>query len=771
MVQFTSFPEVWNSYLQAGLALIPVQLDTKAPNQQALNDALPEDYPIDTEKNRRHKPFNQWEFSDKEWRKRAFDKLVQRNEQFNYGIVGGKASGNTLVIDIDHLYGPTFARPELRVLFQSAAIVKTGKEGGQGRHLWVRCSDKIDFDNYKWYYNGQLGGEVCGVRNILVPPSIHPVTGATYQLISGDFNDLPVYSLEQIKTWFPEKTRPSRPTFKIPPPRPSETREFRPIYDSIRWADLFAAEGMLRGWHGSKAHVECPNASQHSEDKRHGMDTSTSILVQPDGVHVFKCLHSHCEHIDRDWLMERFKYRLPAFSEEFVPMEQSKPTQFKPIAPPKAPQKRETGLPDPKLFQLYGLAGEWQKHICDTARYRQEVLAAGAVLAAAGSIMGRRVVTEDATAMGSNVYCIGAASTASGKDHIITCVETAFTAIDLHRKITGSDFTSDAALEKILLTYPSALMLIDECAEVLQGMLQPMQYNQQQAIAARIGRMLLSLYTSSRPTKNWLGKEYARNRGGADGHDERIEIWMPCVSLFGLTVPNSLYKVITPDLVEGGMLNRLLLFMSENPNVTSNHSPSREPLPQKVLDKLASIGNWIPNNGAAREYEAKVTPHIVRYSSEAQKVWKEMSDESDQIRINPNMPYHELNLRMVENAKKVSLITSTLNGEQEITGECANAARILVGESVRVLKWNLLNRTGENSEFSKNLNKTLQFIRAQGEEGASATEFARALRGIKKRERYEILDQLVESGQVEQVEYQREGEQSKQVWRMSKEEE
>ena len=80
MVQFTSFPEVWNSYLEAGLALIPVQLDTKAPNQQALNDALPEDYPIDQEKNKRHKSWNQWDFNDKDLRRLAFDKLVQRRE-------------------------------------------------------------------------------------------------------------------------------------------------------------------------------------------------------------------------------------------------------------------------------------------------------------------------------------------------------------------------------------------------------------------------------------------------------------------------------------------------------------------------------------------------------------------------------------------------------------------------------------------------------------------------------------------------------------------
>jgi hypothetical protein len=126
---------------------------------------------------------------------------------------------------------------------------------------------------------------------------------------------------------------------------------------------------------------------------------------------------------------------------------------------------------------------------------------------------------------------------------------------------------------------------------------------------------------------------------------------------------------------------------------------------------------------------------------------------------------------MVENAKKVALNTSVLNGEQEITGECAYAARILVGECVRVLKWNLLHRTGENSEFARNLNKTMQFIKSKGEEGVSATEFARALRGIKKAERHEILDQLVESGQVECVEYQRGEEKSKQVWRTSKGEE
>jgi len=288
------------------------------------------------------------------------------------------------------------------------------------------------------------------------------------------------------------------------------------------------------------------------------------------------------------------------------------------------------------------------------------------------------------------------------------------------------------------------------------------------SLNGKLGRLLLTLYTNSRPSKRWLGKEYAKNRQGHDDHDERNEVWMPCVSMVGMTVPSSFYKLITPEMIDGGAMNRILVFQSENPNVTSNRAQTTRVVPSWVVDRLRQLDRLPVHGIGFPETPARPMPALIRYTQQANRVFSEMREESDEIRLNPDIPFRQLDLRMEQQAKKIALVTSLFNGEEEVSGDAAKQARETVVECVRVMKLQLIHRAGDHTQHAKNVRRVLTLIQSSKASGISAGFMSRKLRGIKASEREEILAELVAEGQIEVVRYAPEGKNAADFWRLRK---
>jgi hypothetical protein len=678
---------------------------------------------------------------------------AQRDGYPNIGLLGGEASDNLIAIDFDHHVERNFCRPELEELLLSAVVVKTGKEGGAGRHVWLKTDEPL-LNCYRWHHDGELCGEVRGLCNTLVPPSIHPVTGDRYELLSGSWQNLPKIPYSQIKELFPEIAEAQKPTgvAGIPKftenfpnlPKFAQTKEYQPDFTSIRWIDFFQAQGWVYRIKGDKAHVQCPNIAQHTDDGRNPHeDTSTTIIRNADGVETFKCLHSHCQHITMQYLTTLYKDLLEPYSEPW----QANPN-FR-SAPPKQPLKevkiveeakeevkQDPNCADASKYQLTGFCGQWQQHIIESSRYPQPVLAAGAVLAAAGSLLGRRVITSDELA--TNLYCIGLAPTASGKNHIFSQIDEAFVESLLTARLTGGDFTADASIVKILQKQPDSLVMIDEVAEILDGIFGEKGASGEITLQQKIARLLLEWYTASHPRKLWRGKEYA--------NQDRPEVYMPCISIYGCTVPRSFFELLRPIHVENGLLNRLLIFHTHDRKLTSRQPTIAGAVPDFVtrqaftLDQLPVHLGDLPNN------VGKPEPHVLSYSAQAENIFHQVRLWTDEQRAT-TPPYYELYLRMEEQTKKIALILAAANGEGQIEENHVISAYNIVEDSIRVLRQNLMNQTKE-TRYSQKHKALMNVVKAAGENGLSLTELGRKFREP-KRERDALIEDMEFLGLLE----------------------
>jgi|GEM_PF-5145819 len=724
----------------------------------------------------------------KGWQEQTIDNLQQRLDGLNavlkegtpnFGVLGGEASTNNVIcVDVDHLCEETLQREDLQDLLNTAVVVQTGRTGGVGRHIWFRCAEPLGGNSYVWYTKDKICGEVRGRVNTLVPPSIHPETGEIYKLLSGDWNNLPILTLAEVHKLFPKEKqkkeeKPTNPTknsvsfVSLPPEERWESVD----YSTIRWKDLFRSLGLARKEDGDKLHVLCPNAQAHTPDTRSpDKDSSTTIITMSDGAEVFSCLHSHCSHINMAYLTNLYSQHLPEFSQPWKPLPHTEvkvipiPTQAKVKKEPakkdaavEEPEKtnRQTGLSNKDMFLIPNtmFAGQWQEHIVKSALYQQPVLACGAILAACGSLLGRKVMTADG--LGTNLYNFGVAPTATGKNHVFEQVDNAIGLAGLSHYLTGDSFTVDTALARQAHERPDSLIMIDECAEILNGMLNSNDSNEPSSPAS-IGRLLLNWFSKAGPTMTYRGKQFSNK-----GDNPTIEIAMPCISIYGCTIPEKFFRVIKPLHVKDGLCNRLMLFHThDHIGHASTNIQSGTP-PQEIIQRLiemTQINSELvshltpnPNDGFGRP-----VPKVIPYAQGALNYLLGIRHKVHQIRLS-RKPYFELDLRMEEQVKKIALILAASDLAAEITTDHLLVAKKIVLESIRVLKWHLVHDSGGISPFSEQTQKIHDYIIYQGEWGANRSALARAFRGFNRKEREESLAQLKEAQLIEEVIFQKEG--------------
>jgi len=180
----------------------------------------------------------------------------------NVGIVCGAVSGNLVVLDLDGAAGyPAFAAsfPHLRETF----TVATG--GGVGRHVYFYADRLPSSVKAMGTPIGNL--ELCAEgRQVVAPPSIHPVTGHAYR-VEKPLEILRVPHLDGLASWI-EAFRPREPAPEWKPPRiPTPTGQDRL---NPRLLETISRELEGRGFklHGDWLHGHCLNPERHRNGDR-----------------------------------------------------------------------------------------------------------------------------------------------------------------------------------------------------------------------------------------------------------------------------------------------------------------------------------------------------------------------------------------------------------------------------------------------------------------------------------------------------------------------
>jgi len=180
----------------------------------------------------------------------------------NVGIVCGRVSSNLVVLDLDGAAGYAAFAAQFPV-FAETYTVASG--GGIGRHVYFYTDHLPPSVKAMNTPVGHL--EVCGDgRQVVAPPSIHPVTGNLYR-VEKALDILRVSNLDDLAAWIEAfKSRQAVETWKLPKVTApmGEAPLNRRVVDDI--ARTLAGQGFKP--HGDWLHGRCINPQGHKHGDR-----------------------------------------------------------------------------------------------------------------------------------------------------------------------------------------------------------------------------------------------------------------------------------------------------------------------------------------------------------------------------------------------------------------------------------------------------------------------------------------------------------------------
>lgn len=409
------------------------------------------------------------------------------------------------------------------------------------------------------------------------------------------------------------------------------------------------------------------------------------------------------------------------------------------------PKSTKENFPQ-EWFNSHSLVGRVTRWIVATSQQPQPTFALANTLCMFGSIFGRRYAMAHLNTR-CNVFMIAVAKTGAGKDHSRQRVKELMAAAGLHQLICGDRFSSGVAILRTLFDFPSRISHLDEMGLYLQSLTAKNAASHQRDII----KTLLEVYSSS--SGMYHGQEYADavNR-------VRLDINQPNFNFFGTTTPRTLIPALNFDMVDNGTLSRILL-VPPFEDYPDTQIPESIPVPEDIVKDMVDSYNVLPAglgnlaNQPALPGSA-VVPMPVHWEAAAFEEYKAVKEwQMDRSRADD-----ALWVRYSEITVKLAMIEAIARDpiSPTVTMEIFRMANDLARWSFNYTA-DLLQKEVSENETEASHKRVLNFIRKQGDAGASSTQLAKSLQGMKARDRNEILQTLLESGDISEEVITKEG--------------
>ncbi|MDD3470908.1 MAG: DUF3987 domain-containing protein [Thermoguttaceae bacterium] len=235
-------------------------------------------------------------------------------------------------------------------------------------------------------------------------------------------------------------------------------------------------------------------------------------------------------------------------------------------------------------------------------RPHRQLAFAGAI-ALVGCLAGRRICDE--MNCRTNIYVMGLANSASGKDFPRSVSMQILTAAGLHHYIGGKIGSGEGLLDSLNRSL-NRLHHTDE----LSVMLSEIASGKNPAKESIMGA-LLSLYSDSSnvSVQRTLAKQ-----------EKTVVYDQPCVCLFGTAVPKLYYGAMNEKMLSNGFLSRL--FIVDGGNRAPTNYRKREPIPERIVE----YAKWWANFNPITDQKS---PFTVTYSADAVTAIRELDALAD----------------------------------------------------------------------------------------------------------------------------------------------
>ncbi|MBX3404547.1 MAG: DUF3987 domain-containing protein [Phycisphaeraceae bacterium] len=385
------------------------------------------------------------------------------------------------------------------------------------------------------------------------------------------------------------------------------------------------------------------------------------------------------------------------------------------------------------LLTVPGLIGEVVAHNVAYAPRPQPQLALASAIALQAVLAGRKVCDERGNR--TNLYCVGLAKSGAGKDHARKLTRDILFAAGADDLEGNEDLASDAGLFTAVESQPAILFQLDEFGRFLRTIGDPKK-------APHLFNVLTAFmkFYSSADT-------FVRGKAYADAKRNK-SVDQPCVVLYGTTVPDSFWESLTSESLSDGFIGRLLVF--ECPERPKRQRRARVPPPKAIVDRVRWWNEFSPGGNLRKEHPK---PLVVTATPEAAARFDALADHADAEMEAKGEGIAAVWSRAEEKACRLALIYAcSANPENPVIEELAASwacdlssyvtRRLLFEAHVRIA----------DGQFDARQKRVLRIIDEHGgTQGICHTQLLWKTRWLSVRERQEVIDNLIATGQINEV--------------------
>ncbi|NHZ38661.1 DUF3987 domain-containing protein [Massilia aquatica] len=404
------------------------------------------------------------------------------------------------------------------------------------------------------------------------------------------------------------------------------------------------------------------------------------------------------------------------------------------------------------LLTVPGILGKMVDWTNRTANKPQPNFAVQTALALGSVVLGRKFCTTQRN--WPNQFFLNIGVTGSGKEHAKTAIEECLRLAGLGQLIGACDYTSDAAVDSMLLARPTHISIMDEF-----GMLMESSRSKSNHLGATVRRRLMEVFGRAHSTLQPKAYSTAGLTAKQRGELGTREVVNPSLTLVAMTTPGTFFNAIGSGSMQDGFLNRFIIVQTDLGRQLSQDIDNAPP-PQELTDwarsrRVSGEGNMseLDIDGLHNE---RATPTIVPFDEAASVMFKDLEqqclvrmDELEQDGI------ADMYSRVREIAMKVSLIVSQSCESNTITAEHARWAIDYVTYWADRSLSDLMNHIAD-SPFGALCNDVARFINAAGPNGLTEADLARKTARFKEadeRMRQQVFKNLIGDRGFQKVDF------------------
>jgi hypothetical protein len=381
------------------------------------------------------------------------------------------------------------------------------------------------------------------------------------------------------------------------------------------------------------------------------------------------------------------------------------------------------------LNEFPGIIGETVNWILSTAQKPQPELALQNTITALGAVFGRRYKSPMNTR--TNIYTVGLAGTAAGKNHSKVCIKELLADAGLEEFIGGESIASGSGLLTAVFKKPSQIMHLDEFGMMMEAIMDKRGASHMKVASKNI----TELYSAS--SGRYIGAQYA------DTKAEPIIIASPNLCIFGISTMEKYTSAINRDAITSGELNRFIVLKAAQDNPKRRRGVVYQAPPEWLVNAWKAFKGGAPNSGLIQPDAI-----VVEWPGLQDRI-DDMGDFEDAKMEENRNNAGALWGRYRENVIKIAMILAITENQiaPRIKAEHLDFAEALVMKSVEFMI-DMVEEHLADSQHEKDCNDILSAIRRSGG-SVDKSRLCRLTRRMDSKQREGAIISLVDRGSIE----------------------